>query len=628
MARIRIMPEILSNKIAAGEVVDRPASVVKELVENALDAGSRKIQVDIEQGGRRLIRVADDGMGMAHDDALLSLERYATSKIFSDQDLFAINTLGFRGEALPSIAAVSHLHLVTRPADADAGVDIRVAGGKLIDVCQAGAAPGTVITVSSLFYNVPARRKFLKTVPTEMGHIGDCLASIAMGRPQVQWRLTHNGKIVRQWARSADAAGRVVDVLGRDVGAALIDLDGQAQDVAVRGWVAAPHVTRATSRGIFVYVNGRFVRDRAVQHALFQAFGTRLMKGRFPVAVLFIELPFDQVDINVHPTKHEVRFVNRHGLHQAVLSLVSSALAEHARPQWQPPPKSDCASADSPAGVASPQAPFSAASRLQPSRGAIQNAHTAGGDGQSPDHAVATDSADGNDLPEPARNTAPAAPAVNKPAQSGHAVQGNFWQSGFFSQLRVIGQLRGLYIVCESPDGLVLIDQHAAHERVVYEALRAQSDPARPQAQRLMTPQTIELSHREADVLQSILPRLARTGFEIEPFGGTTFAIKSVPVLLGKTNVGPIITEVAEKMAQIGVTDNADSVLDDCLKLIACHRALRAGRSLEMRHIQHLLKQLEACRVPSHCPHGRPTWIVWSAKVLEKSFQRIVVRGP
>ncbi len=613
MSRIRIMPEILSNKIAAGEVVDRPASVVKELVENALDAGSRRIHVEIEQGGRRLIRVADDGMGMSHDDALLSLERYATSKIFSDRDLFAINTLGFRGEALPSIAAVSHLQLITRPADADAGVEIRVAGGKLIDVSQAGAAPGTVITVASLFYNTPARRKFLKTVPTEMGHIGDCLASIAMGWPQVQWRLTHNGKIVKQWARSQDAAGRVADVLGRDVGTALIGLEGQAQDVAVRGWVAAPHITRATSRGIFVYVNGRFVRDRAVQHALFQAFGTRLMKGRFPVAVLFIELPFDQVDINVHPTKHEVRFVNRRMLHQAVRSIVSAALDKHAKPQWQPSPKSDRVFIDSPARIASPHVPFSAAPRSDRARAAV------------------TDVAEANNLPEPARHTTRPAYPVDKPAPvdpGDHAVQGNFWPDSFFSQLRIIGQLRGVYILCESPEGLVLIDQHAAHERVVYEALRAQSDRTRPQAQRLMTPQTIELSHREADVLQSILPRLARAGFEIEPFGGATFAIKSVPVLLGKTNAGPVIADVAEKMTQIGVADDVENVLDDCLKLIACHRALRAGRSLEMRHIQHLLEQLAACRIPSHCPHGRPIWILWSVKDLEKSFQRIVGRGP
>ena len=336
MPKIKILPEILSNKIAAGEVVERPASVVKELVENALDAGSKRIRIDVEKGGRSLIRVSDNGTGMRRDDALLAIERYATSKIYKDQDLFAIQTLGFRGEALPSIASVSRFVLVTRDESSDIGTEIRIEGGKVQKVSDVGAPKGTMISVKQLFFNTPARRKFLKTINTEMSHIAEIVASTAIAHPSVRFTLTHNDKSVKDWPTAKDPADRIADVLGKDMKNHLIAIDSKQEPLSISGWVSSPQMTRRTSRGIYVYVNGRYVRDRTVQHALFAGFSRKLVKGQFPVAVLFINLPYDQVDVNVHPAKNEVRFAQQQQVHAAVQRAVAQALYEADRLQWHP----------------------------------------------------------------------------------------------------------------------------------------------------------------------------------------------------------------------------------------------------------------------------------------------------
>ena len=335
MSRIRILPEILSNKIAAGEVVARPASVVKELVENSIDAGSTRIIVEVEQGGRKLIRVSDNGQGMGRDDALLCLERYATSKIAADPDLFAISTLGFRGEALPSIASVSRFTLVTRETNADVGTQIEVAGGRMKNVSDVGAPPGTLITVAGLFFNTPARRKFLKSIDTEMGHIADTIASMALCRPAVQFRLSHNNRIVKSWAPAAEPMDRVADVLGAAIKRELYPVEGGAGDIHVSGWIASPRMNRSTARGIYLFVNGRWVKDRVIQHALFAGYAGRLMKGQYPVSVLFLKVPFDQVDVNVHPTKHEIRFFRQKQVHDTVREAVADALRQSDPTRWR-----------------------------------------------------------------------------------------------------------------------------------------------------------------------------------------------------------------------------------------------------------------------------------------------------
>jgi DNA mismatch repair protein MutL len=581
MPRIRILPDILANKIAAGEVVERPAAVVKELVENALDAQSSRIAIEIENGGRSLIQVADNGTGMGHDDALLALERFATSKLRTDADLGAIRTLGFRGEALPSIAAVSKLSLVTREQGAGSGVQIQVEAGKIVRVTETGAPPGTLVRVTRLFYNIPARRKFLKTINTEMGHIADTVNGMALGWPRVHFTLTHNARTVKQWPRAADGAERAADVLGQADRGGLVPIDARSGPARLCGWAAPAHIARNTSRGAFFFVNGRRVRDRVIQHGLFEGFHGRLMKGRFPLAVLFLTLPYDQVDVNVHPTKHEVRFADPQRVHDLVRDSVMQALAGAERRMWGRG-RDDAMAPVNKAGVAEPAA------------------------GYAP-------------RPPPPAGARPARVAENRPAHPPPA-QKTLWQAGRFAGLTVIGQFRGTYIICQDGDDLILIDQHAAHERIVFEALGGRG--GRPESQRLLLPETLELGFAEARVLEQLVDELAALGLEIEPFGGTTFAVKAVPALLGGTDAAGLVRGLAEHCAEIGLNAGLDKIMTSCRMVMACHTAVRANQRLADAEVRRLLEALDRCENPSHCPHGRPTWIRWTLGDLEKRFGR------
>ncbi|WP_054029403.1 DNA mismatch repair endonuclease MutL [Desulfatitalea tepidiphila] len=604
MPRIRILPDILANKIAAGEVVERPASVVKELVENALDAGSDRIFIDIENGGRTLIQVADNGHGMDHDDALLAVERFATSKLHRDEDLAAIRTLGFRGEALPSIAAVSHLTLTTRSRDREVGVAVHLQGGKIVQVTETGAAQGTLVRVERLFFNTPARRKFLKTAGTEMGHIADHVAGMALGYPQVHVKLVHNGKTVKQWTRAADGAVRAADVLGALKPEELTAVSGESGPLRLSGYLAPVRLARSTSRGTFLFVNGRRVRDRVIQHALFEGFRGRLMKGQFPLAALFLELPFDQVDVNVHPTKHEIRFVDSRRVHALVQQSVSAVLSQAERRLWGGPAPSDRSPADTPA-VAEPRPAY---------RGPTPAAWTP----------ISTS--------RPTVSSPPAArlePPVHEPAAAPDRVLDAFsnrtqtplWKTRRFSDLTVIGQFRGTYILCQEGDSLILIDQHAAHERVVYEHLARGA--GRIEVQQLLMPETVELGFAEAEMLEQLIEGLRGLGLEIEPFGGTTFVVKAVPSLLADEDVGRLVRGLAERSAALGMGAGQERILDACRMVMACHNAVRAKQPLADAEIRHLLEQLDRCEQPSYCPHGRPTWIRWTLRDLEKAFGRV-----
>jgi len=632
MSAIKILPEILSNKIAAGEVVERPASVVKELVENALDAGSTRVVVEVEKGGRSLIRVSDNGAGMGHDDALLSLERYATSKIFKDQDLFSINTLGFRGEALPSIAAVSRFNLTTRAASADSGTEIVVEGGQIKNVSEIGAPVGTMITLRQLFFNTPARRKFLKTIGTEMGHIADMVARIALGNPTVQFRLTHNHKIVKNWSAAAEKFDRAVDVLGNDLKNSLHPIEFQNDAVAVTGWISSPRATRCTSRAIYIYVNGRFVRDRIIQHALFEGYSQRLVKGQFPVAAVFINVAYDAVDVNVHPAKNEVRFARQREVHEAVRRAVAQTLYEVDRPGWgnvrssgndgrvsEVAPK-DLGFGISDFGKKEPKfGTFQTASRN--AQHATRDPYPATGSQSFSNPKFEISNPQSKD-PHPATRIPQLATRNSYPAT--RTSQSAIWKKKQFGDMRVIGQFYNTYIVCESEDGLILIDQHAAHERVLFEKFSARSADQKQAVQRLLMPETIELGFREAGVLAKILPDLKELGLEIEPFGGNTFVVKAVPVLLAEREVKPLIIEIVEKIVEIGSAPGLAEALDKCRMIMACHGAIRANQALSETQIKGLLSQLDGCRNPSHCPHGRPTWIHWEIRSLEKSFKRVV----
>jgi len=569
VSKIKILPEILSNKIAAGEVVERPSSVIKELVENSLDAGSTRVIIEVKNGGLSLMRVSDNGIGMSRDDALLSLERYATSKIYKDRDLFSIKTLGFRGEALPSIASVSRFSLITKDEISEVGTEVFIDGGTIKKVSEIGAPRGTMITARHLFFNTPARRKFSKTVKTEMGHIAEAVANIALGWPDVQFKLYHNGKTVKNWYSSSDPFNRVLDVIGNDMRNDLLRIKFEDNFVSCEGWVSSRRVSRKTSRGIFIYINGRVVRDRGIQQALFEGYAGRLMKGQFPVAVIFIRVPYDQVDVNVHPSKHEVRLAQQKQVHNALIEAVSEALNIADRPKWT--------TVDS-----SRQEPFFVSEFVSQYSKSIK------------------------DIPD--------SPALQK----------SLWEEKRFSDLRVIGQFHDTYILCESDEELVLIDQHAAHERVFFEHLKKLSMNSKIEIQKLLMPETIDLGHREAHMLEKLIPDLKKLGLEIEPFGGTTFVVKSVPAILADREIKPIVLEIAEKMLESGLTQGLEKTIDQCLILIACHGAIRANQKLSDKQIRALLSQLDECENSSHCPHGRPTWISWTLESIEKSFKRIV----
>jgi len=662
MSRVRILPEILSNKIAAGEVVERPASVVKELVENALDAGATRILIDVEQGGQAMVRVADNGSGMLRDDALLAIERYATSKIATDEDLFRIRTLGFRGEALPSIAAVSRFSLVTREAAADSGTEVVIEGGKLASVSETGAAPGTMVTVAQLFFNTPARRKFLKAVATEMAHISDIVAGMALAWPQAQFRLTHNGRVVKEWPAAADPFDRVVEVLGAGYRGELHPVGLTLEEVSVGGWVSSPRVHRKSAGGIFIFVNNRHVRDRVVQHALFQGYFQRLVKGQFPLAALFIRIPFDQVDVNVHPTKTEVRFARSNGVYEAVRRAVAQTVYDVDRPGFrQKTPETN--------QVRDGKENFGESLEFGGRKGEGGSGKWEGGSGKgevgrgkwgkdmgeafSPEDrgwSRLRHSSPGCDGREPLPQDEPPArgqdvgeassldlrgkmplpqeepeasggvqrpPSFQLPASSS-STQTEIWEKRGFAGLRVIGQLHNTYILCEAEDGLVLIDQHAAHERVLYEQLGRGGKMA---SQALLVPETVDLGFREAQALETLLPALREVGLEAEPFGGNTVVVKSVPAMLSGRELRPLIVEIAEAAAAAGGAGAFDA-LDRCRQIAACHGAIRARQALGIEQMQALLRQMDECTNLSHCPHGRPTWLRYDAGVIERAFKR------
>ena len=598
MSKIKILPEILSNKIAAGEVVERPASIVKELVENALDANSSRIMIEVKKGGRSLIRVSDNGVGMSRDDAMLSMERYATSKIYTDGDLFAINTLGFRGEALPSIAAVSKFCLVTRDETSSSGTEVIVHGGTIKKVSEIGAPQGTMVTAEGLFFNMPARRKFLKTVTTEMGHIVDAITKIALGWSDVQFRLTHNEKLVKNWPATGDSVDRIVDVLGIDIKDDLCKIKFSADDLSITGWISSVRNTRRTSRGIYVYVNGRVVRDRIIQHALFEGYSGRLVKGQFPLAVLFIHVPYDQVDVNVHPAKHEVRFAHQKNVHEGVRRSVAEALQHADQSGWTVSKvRTNLLSVEQP-GIFEPMADFEIFEKQRK---------------DPPSREMGT-----------LASFRPAFLLKKDSSLAQTTVQAPLWEKKRFGDLRVIGQFRDMYILCESGDGLILIDQHAAHERILFEQLKNRFQKRRMTSQKLLIPETIDLGYREAKILERLIPNLNDLGLEIAPFGGDTFVVKAVPLLLKNKEIKPLVIEMVEKTAEIGFSFGMETVLDQCLELMACHGAIRANQRLSDKEIRELLHQLDTCDQPSNCPHGRPTWIRWSFKDLEKLFKRIV----
>ena len=596
MTTVRILPELLSNQIAAGEVVERPSSVVKELVENSIDAKASAITIEIEKSGKSLIRVSDDGIGLSRDDALLSIERYATSKIFKTEDLFCISTMGFRGEALPSIASVSKFTLVTRPENKDTGTRIEILGGKVRNVSDVGAPVGTMVEVKDLFFNTPARKKFLKSDNTEISHISDAIAGIALGHPNIRFRLFSNKLLQKNFPASAGLFQRAVNVLGTEVSKKMAEIRYSGTGLTLSGYCVLPDMVRNTGSRIFLFVNRRLVYDRGLISAIFQGYRGRLMKGKYPLVVLFIDIAFDAVDVNVHPTKREVRFFNPQEVYGAVSRAVDHALSH----TWKEVPGSKMPEGEKQSVSQDFYFESSASVREDDFPRVEQRVMTWGG--SRANQPLETEPAGGEpSIPEPLQETAfhPGPP-------------------------RILGQVMGTYILAESGAGLLLIDQHAAHERILYEALRKRVTASGMAGQTLLVPETLELSHKESDILIGLLPHLSSLGIEVEPFGGTTFIIKSVPSIISQKAMTPILTEIIETSLADKNEFSKDRWLDECLILMACHKAVRANLRMNIMEMQMLLKDLEKCENPLHCPHGRPISVTLSKNELEKLFKRIV----
>ena len=614
---IRVLPTHLVNKIAAGEIVERPASIVKELVENSLDAGASSIQIAVEDGGRKLISVSDDGCGISAEDLPLAFAPHATSKISTDDDLFAISTMGFRGEALTSIAAVSHAHMRSRARDCDSGYELTASGEGIGQARPCAAAPGTAVTIRDLFFNTPARRKFIRTANTEFAHISEQLARLALPHPKVAFRLTHNGREVQNLPGVSSTHQRISDLFGRELGESLLAIRGRGGAVGVAGFIGTPAAARASGNWQYLFLNGRYIRDRLLAHALREAYRGLTEQQRWPVAFIFIEIDPAEVDVNVHPTKIEVRFRDSHNVHGSLLAVLRETLsqsrlapsAEIAAPAAaQEPPESqqDAPGSDDARKASLRQAMadfFRSAPPPQPRLG-------------FPPHAP---QAPAPQTPHERFGEVAEVPRRDEPAESPPALRRD-------SASPIPGgamQIHNSYIVSADDDGLIIVDQHALHERLIYNDLKRRLASGPLTAQRLLLPETITATQAEADAMLSHGELLAQLGIELEPFGPDTLAVQQFPSLLAERGVSPgaFIREMADMLAEDETADS-ERLLEGVLEMMACKAAVKAGQPLSDAEIADLLARRREAEKASACPHGRPTTLRMTLKEIDRQFKR------
>lgn len=608
--RIHVLPEELCNKIAAGEVVERPSSVVKELVENAIDAGSGDILVELESGGRKLIRVTDNGSGMDRQDAFLSLERHATSKISTDEDLFALHTLGFRGEALASIASVSRFRLRASASDDGLGHEIYAEGGNIRKSAELGMPRGTSVEVRNLFFNLPARRKFLRKEQTELSHAADVVTKQALAHPEISFRLQHNGRMLLDLRRENGLPERVAALLGRSLLRDMIEVDRDCGDLRLHGLVSQPALNRSATTHIYTFVNGRYIRDRVVQHAVMDSYRQLLMKGRYPVVVLFLELDPAHVDVNVHPTKHEVRFREQGMVHDFIVNGIRETL----RPsQWLDSTPAQPVAATV---ATTPYVPTESIPKIDSaeSKPTVREAAV--------DYRTVDQPNEGESVPD-----TPVEPQYPVQAPTAPMEQLAFEtktedDAGFFSGLQLLGQYHQSYLLCQDGDDLLLVDQHAAHERIGFEKLKRSYLEGQVERQQLLFPEMLELDFRSADALLEHREELEKLGFELEPFGGKSFALKGVPPLMADTQVGQLVVDVALELDRIGKSGQLQERIDEILILMACHGVLRANQALTPEESHALLRELDQVDFKAHCPHGRPVMQRLTLSEIEKLFRR------
>src|SRR5450755_3182008 len=657
MGRIHVLSENVANKIAAGEVVERPASVVKELLENALDAGARRIRVNVEAGGKKLIQVTDDGCGIVRDDAMLAFERHATSKIRTADDLLNIATLGFRGEALPSIASVSRLRLETHAAEDAAGTVIEIAGGKILTVEEAGLPLGTSISVRDLFFNIPARRKFLKAESTELSHIASLVTHYALAHPEMHWELHSATNAMLIAPPVADHSLRIYQVFGKETLDQLIPLSALlplshvglpqpppwrrdedyeppvAGDAKLHGFVSRPEIQKLNRNSIFIFVNGRLIRDRVVQHALTEAYRNIIPPTSYPVVLLFLEMPATEVDVNVHPSKTEVRFRQSSGLHDFIRDSVRAVLMKarpvpafmseiHAQPTASASlsPSARDLSAPDPLHVTDGDADFALrAQELPPFTAPLQF----GNDG------IAIEANAAMSVPRFGAQTFGGPVAAPVPARGDNGCTSVIADDDVpvsldsLATLKPLGQIRESFILAVNPQGLWIIDQHVAHERILFEKILRQRLANSPERQQMLMPLLVELTPSQMAVFAEISDELNHNGFEVEPFGTRTIAVKTTAAGVNAAEVEHMLHEILEQFEREEQSLNLEKIRTHIAATIACHAAIKVNMPLEQNKMEWLLQELAKTDCPMSCPHGRPVVLRYSVKDIQRAFKRI-----
>jgi DNA mismatch repair protein MutL len=655
MGRIHVLSEAVANKIAAGEVVERPASVVKELLENALDAGSTRIKIQVEAGGKKLIQITDNGCGMVRDDALLAFERHATSKIKNAEDLLSVATLGFRGEALPSIASVSRLRLETRAADEDSGTVIEINGGKIFRVEEAGLPAGTSISIRDLFFNTPARKKFLKAESTELSHIASLVTHYALAHPDKHFELHSATNAVLVASPVAGYGERVYQVFGREVLEQLIpvaasqpleriglpqprpwrrteDEENQAPvepgDLRAHGFVSKPEIQKLNRNSIYIFVNGRLIKDRLIQHAITEAYRNILPPTVFPVVLLFLEMPSGEVDVNVHPSKTEVRFRQQSVTHDFVRDSVRVALMKarpvpqfvteisaHPTAQQGLTPGARGSGGSAPWQTAYAPATAQGFSLQAPVPPPVSGRFAFGMDGIAIEGNAALSLARPEIVAEVKSDgcTPPVVEELDAPSDLAPAL----------ASLKPLGQIRESFILAVNHEGLWIVDQHVAHERVLFEKILKQRAAQKVESQRLLMPLVMELTPAQQAVFVEICEELNQNGFEAEPFGTRSFAVKMAPAGVEATQVEHMLHELLDQFAREDQALNMEKVRTRVAASIACHAAIKVNMPLEQNKMEWLLAELSKTECPMSCPHGRPVVLRYSMKDIQKAFKRI-----
>ena len=594
---IRILPKSVADKIAAGEVIERPASVVKELVENSIDAGARRIEVELEAGGAKLLRVVDDGCGVGPDDLPLVFLSHATSKLTTEEDLFSVRTMGFRGEALSSITAVSQARIVSRPHDCDAGCEVRAEGGEVGEAKTCSAPPGTQVEVRNLFYNVPVRRKFLKSPATEMAHVTEAVTRLALAHPEIHFVLTHNDRTVFNLPATDDRARRIGEFFGREIAENIIPVSARQPELEIEGYLLPPSVDRSNTAMQYTYVNGRYVRDRTLFGAVAQGYRGLMMPHRSPVCFLFLTLDPHDVDVNVHPTKIEIRL--RHG--REVYARLLEAIKETLRQ-----------------AKLTPQVSISTERAEQPDqkREAIRLA-------------ISDFFADRKEAPEKTPRHAAthgpgsaAAPPVRTPLPATGPTAAPQREAPPQVQYGACVQVLDSYLIEEAPEGINVIDQHALHERILYNSMQERLHSGPLNSQRLLVPELVELPKPEFFVVMELKDDLARFGMELEAFGENTIIVRSYPQMLRRFDGRTFFQDLLEELEGPEGVRNVERRLDKLLKLMACRGAIKAGERLSPAQIRNLLEQRAGAGQTDTCPHGRPTAVLITRKELDKQFRR------